>query len=97
MTDSLSECRRRGRQRVGVKIEELSMEVQFPCELLFSLKAKDSSASDKDKYFFEGGTIFPNSTLEVTAEPEDPLELLIMISSKSLIAEVGFISLGRNS
>ena len=63
MMDSSSESKRPNKQRIGVKIEELSMEMQFPCELMFSLKTKDSSVSDKDKYFFEGGTIFLNSFL----------------------------------
>ena len=71
------------------------MKIKFPCEIMFSLKGKEESASGKDKYFFEGGTIFPNSVMELVVEPEEPLEILIFISSKNLLTEAGFISLNK--
>ena len=82
-------------QRVSVQIEELCMKIKFPCEIMFSLKGKEESVSDKDKYFFQGGTIFPNSVMELVVEPEEPLEILIFISSKNLLTEAGFISLNK--
>ena len=72
------------------------MKINFSCHLMFRLKAREASVSDKDKYFYEGGTIFPNSIMELEVEPEDPLEVLIFISSKNLITEVGFISLNKS-
>ena len=73
------------------------MKIKFPCEIMFSLKGKEESVSDKDKYFFQGGTIFPNSVMELVVEPEEPLEILIFISSKNLITQVGFLSLNKSS
>lgn len=37
--------------------------MKFSCEILFTLKTKEESVSDSNKYFFEGGTIYPNSTM----------------------------------
>ena len=64
---------------------------------MFSLKAEGKSVSDKDKYFFEGGRIFPNSVMQLVVEPQDPLEILIFISSKNLLTEAGFIPLNKDS
>ena len=93
MAESSSQSESPMQYLLTLEIKEVSLQVQFPCSVLFSLKCGYESIFDVDKYKLEGKVIHPNSTLKSFTTLSEEQFLNIYLSAKSGLINVGSIRL----